>query len=647
MRKISLLFMLLLVFTTSLSARVWHISPNGSDLNDGSVASPLRTISKAAFHALAGDTVLIGEGVYRERVSPANSGFNDKRRITYMAAEGEEVWIKGSEVVTGWKKLSKDVWEVKIPNSMFGDFNPYSVEIYGDWYLEGHGLHLGEVYINGSSLQEYLSDEEVAQTKMSWITSVDDEQTIIRANFGGENPNKALTEINVRAACFFPETTGINYITVKGLKIAQAATQWAPPTGEQPGMVGPNWSKGWVIEDCEILQSKCVGISIGKSRASGHNLHSLYLEKSTLRKMGFTRELEAIFKAYELGWSEENVGSHLIQNNKIYECDQAGIVGHLGCIFTTIRGNEIYDINMNTPMMGHETGGIKVHAGIDMVIEGNCITGCNRGVWIDWQAQGMHIRDNIMANNVSEDLFIEVSHGPTLVYNNILLSDKSLRLRAQGIAFFNNLIEGYIDAGSSAANRYTPYHAPHSTAIMGLFNNPGGDWHFYNNIFLCEASDSQGKVFGLEGCKDYPALIEEYIANRHSSAEGTENLTKKLPMFLNANVYIGSEALPHHDESGYTHLKDKSVKITLEKREDGRYYLDCDMDFNFNTLKEVKTVGVNTDMLGDALIPELLYENVDKSEFIFAKDYFGRDRGVDAPFVGPFEGAFDISQPIW
>ena len=38
----------------------------------------------------------------------------------------------------------------------------------------------------------------------------------------------------------------------------------APPAAYQDGMIGPHWSKGWIIEDCEISNSKCAGISLGK-----------------------------------------------------------------------------------------------------------------------------------------------------------------------------------------------------------------------------------------------------------------------------------------------------------------------------------------------------------------------------------------------
>ena len=67
-------------------------------------------------------------------------------------------------------------------------------------------------------------------------------------------------EINARPACFFPKEQGVNYITVQGFKMSQAAVQWAPPTGVQKGLLGPNWSKGWIIEGNEISNAKCSGI---------------------------------------------------------------------------------------------------------------------------------------------------------------------------------------------------------------------------------------------------------------------------------------------------------------------------------------------------------------------------------------------------
>lgn len=90
------------------------------------------------------------------------------------------------------------------------------------------------------------------------------DETVIYANFHGADPNEENVEINVRRECFMPSKTGVGYITVSGFVVTKAATTWAPPAAYQDGMIGPHWSKGWIIEDCEISNSKCAGISLGK-----------------------------------------------------------------------------------------------------------------------------------------------------------------------------------------------------------------------------------------------------------------------------------------------------------------------------------------------------------------------------------------------
>lgn len=67
-------------------------------------------------------------------------------------------------------------------------------------------------------------------TLFQWYAQSSDDFTVIYANFQGADPNEALVEINVKMCCFYLECTGINYITVIGFKMAQAATPWAPPT---------------------------------------------------------------------------------------------------------------------------------------------------------------------------------------------------------------------------------------------------------------------------------------------------------------------------------------------------------------------------------------------------------------------------------
>ena len=349
MKSILFVFSVFSFLAFSSYAREYHVSVNGDDSNEGMVNSPLRTISKAAGQAMPGDVIIVHEGVYREYVDPVRGGISDENRIVYKAAENEIAVIKGSEIIKGWKKYKKDIWKVTLPNSFFGDFNPYKEIIHGDWF-DDHGRvhHPGQVYLNGKSFYESntlqgLTDPVSVDLNVSastWYCETDKENTYIYANFKGKNPNKELVEINVRQSCFYPSRSGINYITVSGFRMSQAATPWAPPTAEQIGLLGTHWSKGWIIENNIISESRCVGITLGKDRKTGQNVWSNNKEKD-----GATHYIEVIFRALEEGWSKETIGSHIVRNNEIFNCEQAGIVGSLGAVFSRIYGNHIHDVS--------------------------------------------------------------------------------------------------------------------------------------------------------------------------------------------------------------------------------------------------------------------------------------------------------------
>src|SRR3954447_3394351 len=108
---------------------VLHVAKTGSDVADGSEASPFLTVNRAAAVAEPGDTVVVHAGEYREWVMPRRGGLSDRRRITYEAAAGEHVVIKGSERVTGWEPDGGGVWRATLRHALFGAFNPFAEEV--------------------------------------------------------------------------------------------------------------------------------------------------------------------------------------------------------------------------------------------------------------------------------------------------------------------------------------------------------------------------------------------------------------------------------------------------------------------------------------------------------------------------------------
>ena len=595
--KKSMVSMCLLLLVTNLFAREYHVSIGGNDAANGSVEKPLRTINRAAQLALPGDTVTVHQGTYREWIDPLNGGESNARRILYRAAENEKVEVKGSELVTGWKreKKNKQVWKIVLPNRFFGNYNPFNDRLYGDWLWSDKIHHTADVYLNDVSLYETFSLDKVYAPDtlrtlrnpegctLVWFAEVDAENTTIYANFGSVDPNKEVTEVSVRPTCFYPTREGLDYITIRGFYFSQAATQWAAPTAEQIGMIATHWCKGWIIEDNVIKNSRANGITLGKERSSGHNL-----ECNDKRLDGTLHYIEVIFNVLRKGWDKDHVGSHIVRNNVISDCEQTGICGSMGAAFSEIYGNHIYNILVKQQFGGAEMAGIKLHGAIDTYIHHNRIhRSGNFGLWLDWMAQGARVSSNLIYDNLGQDLFIEVSHGPYVVDNNIFLSPHSLQENTDGGVYLHNIFSGNMNPLDDM--RYTPYHLNHSTQIKGFRTITQGDHRFYNNVFCNGAKPMTGKEQGWIETSVRPNLrLEE----------------------TNGAVYLVS-------------------------------------DVNLNELKNFKGNMIDSERLGITKLSGFPFENPDGTPFVSDKDYFGASRS-SAPVAGPFESLSSTTRiKVW
>jgi hypothetical protein len=324
---------------------------------------------------------------------------------------------------------------------------------------------------------------------------------------------------------------------------------------------------------------------------------------------------------------------------------------------------------------GAEIAGIKMHAPIDVTFRRNHIHHCLMGIWCDWEAQGTRITQNLFHDNqlppyakhlkgnesVHQDIFVEVGHGPTLIDNNILLSKVSLRIATQGVALVHNLVCGSftsIDAGTAhpveGVNRarYTPYHIPHRTEVMGFMTILHGDDRFYNNIFVqkwvpddpatLSKSDKDGRPenreVGNHVWNEYPTY-EEWIAQFDMDTD-TPNMGKlepahfrHLPIWAAGNVYLNG-AKPWAKERQNLVAATGNVSVELREAEDG-YYLDTNL---YDLLGDFRADMISSDTLGKAFEPEQRFENPDGTDIVFDRDYNGEHRGVrilPGPFVKP------------
>lgn len=677
----------------------YYVNQNAKPNGDGSKDKPFLRIGQAAELAMPGDEVIVAPGIYREDVSPKYAG-TERERITYRSEKPFEAVITGADRFETWEKYKKDVWMLTVPNSYFGNFNPYTSPVSGDWLDLRVPVHRGDVFLNGKSLYEKDSLDKVIDpeyydaswdrdfTLYTWYTEQSDSEdaTIIYANFRGKDPNKECAEISIRPHCFWPVEEHVNYITLSGFTVCMAATQWAPPTALQEGMIGPHWSKGWIIENCDIYESKCSGISLGKYLQQGNDNKWLKYKY----KDGAQTQRDCTFIAQLDGWSKETVGSHIVRNCDIHDCGQTGIVGNLGCVFSLIENNHIHHINNKRNLAGAEIGGIKFHAAIDVIIRHNHFHDCTRGIWLDWQCQGTRVSANLFHDNcmsrdhllkpefteglgIGEDLWIEIAHGPTLVDNNIMLSERCVRIPAQGCAFVHNLFYGAVaGVGRGVLNgtvkypspRYTPIHRPHSTDVTGVMTVLHGDTRFYNNIFIqpkvrqgmieiaggtIEGSMKTGKepvvnVMGdgewddmnlVAGTIGYTGYMKEDEWKSHfegycgeGSPVSRDRYYMPLPVWTGGNVFFNG-AKPCDIEEDYTVDDEHEIRITLIE-EDGEVKLDTNVD---EFLPECKLIS--SDTLGMAFEPEERFENPDGSDIIFDRDFNGLKREGKI-VAGPF-----------
>ncbi|GAA1845521.1 right-handed parallel beta-helix repeat-containing protein [Microlunatus capsulatus] len=628
-----------------------HVATTGADDGDGSADRPLRTINRAAALAVAGDTVVVHGGEYREWVQPQRGGLSDRRRITYTAAAGEHVVVKGSEVVTGWERVEDGVWRAELANTLFGSFNPFAEELDGDWVVYAdqsvRKKHLGEVYLDGQSSYEVDSLAEVSdpprrtevvdtwtgtvdrvrdpeQTRRVWYAEVGPERTTLWVHFGAADPNASLVEMNVRRSVFFPTEHHLDWITVRGFELAHAATPWAPPTADQPGLIGPNWAKGWVIEDNVIHDAKCSGISLGKERSTGHNYATTRRDKP-----GYQYQLESVFSALQIGWDREHVGSHVVRRNTIYDCGQTGVVGHLGCVFSTIEDNHIHHIALKREFYGYEIAGIKLHAALDVVIRHNRIHDCSLGTWLDWQTQGTRVTRNLFYAN-QRDLFVEVSHGPHLVDHNVLASRVSLEVHSQGGAFVHNLVCGTVSI-DPIVERPTPYHVPHSTQVAGYAAITGGDDRYVGNLFLADdpalayapGSRRPGRRevgYGTAVYDGHPASLEDYLDQVSDPTKGDHERFAHVqqPVYIRDNVYAPG-ATAYEAETRAAHLPDGDAAARVVEEGDA-VYLETTLPAGFD---DVRVDAVRGTDLERVRFVDADFEEPDGSPSRLAQDLLG------------------------
>lgn len=118
---------------------------NASDGNPGTASAPFATIQKAAYVAVAGDTVNIRTGTYRETITPANSGTAGKP-IVFQPDGNAQVTVSGADEVKGsWSVYKDKIYQTDLSLPVTG---------YNDHATDNDTLMANQVFVDGKMMIE-------------------------------------------------------------------------------------------------------------------------------------------------------------------------------------------------------------------------------------------------------------------------------------------------------------------------------------------------------------------------------------------------------------------------------------------------------------------------------------------------------------
>ena len=117
-----ILYLVLIISVSLLSATDYYVSPNGSDENSGTIGAPFQTIQHAADLMQSGDNCYLRGGTYHEEIQINNLHGTSSDPITFTNYQDEPVILDGTIPITSaWTvhdgniyktTLTEDIWQL-------------------------------------------------------------------------------------------------------------------------------------------------------------------------------------------------------------------------------------------------------------------------------------------------------------------------------------------------------------------------------------------------------------------------------------------------------------------------------------------------------------------------------------------------------
>jgi len=414
--------------------------PSASDNNSGTEENPFKSINKAAQVLQPGERVVIASGVYRELIRPQSGGENPTKMISYEAAPGARVIVKGSRMVNneGWEpstgfNLRNDeapdtdinIYQYDLEKIEFNGYNPFGISnmmwdrIYFPFSLmaqekekfKPHALRRGMIFIGDKKLEqvekyEHLTDKEDA----FWIEH--NGLTLHIRLQEDKNPSESEIEFVVQEQVFAPKKRYLGYIRIKGIVFEHGANGFPVP---QRGIVSTNRGHHWIIEDCKIFHANAVGLDIGNET-----------------------------------WNADTpplIGYHIVRRNHIADAGICGIAGTMA-VHTLVESNIIENIGWHDTERSWESAGIKFHLTEDNVFRNNIIRNIMyaSGLWLDYDCKNTRVTNNVICDIYKTRraaIYLEASQHSNMIDHNIIWNVTSSEYTVSGEVYHNGQEGGW------------------------------------------------------------------------------------------------------------------------------------------------------------------------------------------------------------
>jgi parallel beta-helix repeat protein len=363
----------------------YFVAKTGKDNNPGTQTKPFLTIAHALAAVPAGSTIIVRAGAYHESISAVG------KQVTLQPYPHEQVWMKGSVVVSTWTKES----------------SPTVAWRHDNWTNQlCHGSCVSTAAIVDPSFPMAGYPDQVFVDGMPGLKQVGSRGAVRPGTFYVDNNSHKLY-VGSDPAGHTVESSDLPI----ALQLGGAAS-------------------GSVVRGIGIAQ-------YGSNQDYSHNPAAVIVTGSNI-----TLEANTIIQS-----AGSNIAAYgasmVLRNNYVSQSGFNGVVGN-NSDNILVEGNTFSYANLENFLLGGSASGaagVKLCSAHGLMIRDNVFDhNTGAGLWLDVSDYNATIIRNLASNNVRNGIFFEIS-GTAVIASNVLIDNQLHGVKISGstnVRIFNN-----------------------------------------------------------------------------------------------------------------------------------------------------------------------------------------------------------------